>query len=120
LTYDDLAKDLDTRFPPLRQRLREEQALWDPDAVGGDILLADIFVPFFVDALRSLPGSRRIVDEASGFVEDLSTSDDQSLRNAVRISILQALEDYPDELATWARELGPSSRAMLPTRRDQR
>lgn len=116
MTYDDLANEIETRFPSLGARIAEEQVLWEPDPVGGDILLADIFVPFLVAALRSLPESRDQVRSGANFVEELSASRDPALRQAARVSVLQALEDYRNELPAWVEEFGPATRSLLPTR----
>lgn len=116
MTYDDLANEIATRFPPLAERVAKEQELWGPDPVGGDILLADIFVPFFVEALRSRPDSQATVRAGARFIEELAASQESSLQQAARISILQALEDYPSELPGWVEEFGPATRSLLPTR----
>jgi hypothetical protein len=117
VTYDDLAEEITKRFPPLVARVAQEQELWDPDPVGGDVLLADIFVPFFVEALRSRPESLTTVQDAARFIEELAASENVSLQQAVRISVLQALEDYVGELPGWIEEFGPATRSLLPTRR---
>lgn len=116
MTYDDLSNEITTRFPQLAPRVAKEQELWEPDPVGGDILLADIFVPFFVEALRALPGSGATVEKGAQFIEDLAASSDPDLRTAARISVLQALEDHPSELSSWVEHFGPASRSLLPTR----
>lgn len=112
----DLSEVLKVRFPSLVPRITEEERLWAPEPVGGDILLADIFVPFLVDAFRSLPRTQELVRTGAAFIEDLAVDEDRLLRDAARISVLQALEDYPSELPSWVPELGPVSRSLLPTR----
>ena len=112
--YDDLASAVGERFPQLAPALRDQQKEWAPDLVGGDIVLADHFVPFFLSAVADLPASAAVVADASAFIEELAWSDENSLRNAALISVLQALEDHPDE--PWERTLGSAARSLLPTR----
>lgn len=116
LTYAGLATEVEDRFPSLAARLHEERVLWEPDPVGGDIVLSDIFVPFFVNAIRLLPESCATVVEGARFIEDIASSDDESLRNAARISDLQAFEDYVGLADEIGEQLGPAARGMLPTR----
>lgn len=114
MVYNDLDQEVAARFPELAAALAREREDWAPDVVGGDIVLADYFVPFFLRAVEDLPAASAQVAAGSAFIEELSTSDDDLLRAAARISVLQALEDYPEQ--PWKSTLGPASRAMLPTR----
>jgi hypothetical protein len=116
LTYDELETELRLRFPALGPRLDEEHSLWTPDPVGGDILLADIFVPYFVQALREMPASPGAGQAGVDFLEELARNANPELRTVARISVLQALEDYPEELNSWVERFGPATRALLPTR----
>ena len=113
---DGLIGVVKARFPELRERVEEEEGWWHPDPVGLDILLADLFVPFFVDAMRGRPESWPVVHRAAAFVEELARSTDEDMHEVVVVSVLQALEDHAHQLGDWVDELGLASRALLPTR----
>jgi hypothetical protein len=116
--YTDLTSELLRRFPPLKERVLEEAGLWAPERIGGDILLADIFVPFVIDRIRGLPRTSVELKPIGAFIEELAGSANPDLRNAAWVSVLEALEDWPAELQVLLPFLGPATRRMLPTRRD--
>ncbi|WP_320672042.1 DUF7674 family protein [Patulibacter defluvii] len=116
MTYDELADEVKRRFPALAAKIDVEARDWDPDPIGGDIVLADIFVPFLLAALQVDPPDDVMIRAAAQFIEELAASADRELRTAARLSVLQALEDHPAELERACPSLGPLAKAMLPTR----
>lgn len=117
MTWETLTRELAARLPALAQPIEQERELWAPDEPGQDIVLGDIFVPYVLERLAERENCEEELARAFALVEDLATHSDSRLVWLAVVSILEALEDYPDLLRRADRWLGPSTEEKLPTRR---
>jgi hypothetical protein len=97
-------------IPEIAPDLHGLRSWWGEDEPGLHNVVGDVLAPYVERAVDS--GERDQLRRSCVFMERMATSPDESLRNALQVSLLEVIGDQRERLEKARRAMGPATLAL--------